>query len=102
MTIIGDYKPICFTYYDPKTSIFKSDRHDRERVSVYKCSNCEKCGHIVHIFKDYDLQTDQEIILTECSNCKSKHIARREYGFWWFYFSDLDFKRMYKNILDEE
>lgn len=29
---------------------------------------CEKCGHIVHIFKDYDLQTDQEIILTECSN----------------------------------
>ena len=32
MIVIGDYKPICFTYYDPKTSIFKSDRHDRERV----------------------------------------------------------------------
>lgn len=63
---------------------------------------CEKCGHIVHIFKDFDLQTDQEIILTECSNCKSKHMIRRECGFWWFYFSDLDFKRMYKNILDEE
>lgn len=44
MIVIGDYKPICFTYYDPKTSIFKSDRHDRERVSVYKCSNCENCN----------------------------------------------------------
>lgn len=44
MIIIGDYKPICFTYYNPRTSIFKSGKSVRERVSVYKCSNCENCN----------------------------------------------------------
>lgn len=44
MIVIGDYKPINFTYYNPRTSIFKSGKSDRERVSVYKCSNCENCN----------------------------------------------------------
>lgn len=43
MIIIGEYKPINFTYYDPRTSIFKSGKSDRERISVYKCNNCENC-----------------------------------------------------------
>ena len=43
MIIIGEYKPINFTYYNPRTSIFKSGKSDRERISVYKCNNCENC-----------------------------------------------------------
>lgn len=43
MIIIGEYRPICFTYYDPRTSIFKSGESDRESISVYKCNNCENC-----------------------------------------------------------
>lgn len=62
---------------------------------------CEKCGHIVHIFKDCDIENDNEVILTECSNCKNMKSVRRKRGFWWLYFSVLDFNRMYKNILHE-
>lgn len=43
MVIIEEYRPICFTYYDPRTSIFKSGKSDRECVFVYKCNNCENC-----------------------------------------------------------
>ena len=41
--VIENYKPICFTYYNP-SRIFKSGKNARERVSVYKCSNCENCN----------------------------------------------------------
>lgn len=44
MITIRDYKAINFTYYNPRTSIFKSGKSDRERVSVYKCINCENCN----------------------------------------------------------
>lgn len=43
MIIIGEYKPINFTYYNPRTGIFKSGKSDRERIFVYKCNNCENC-----------------------------------------------------------
>ena len=36
-------KVINVTYYDVQTSIFKPSRTDRERVTVYSCSNCENC-----------------------------------------------------------
>lgn len=38
------YIPINFTYYNPSTSLFKTGRNDRERVTVYKCNNCENCN----------------------------------------------------------
>lgn len=38
------YIPINFTYYNPATSLFKTGRNDRERVTVYKCNNCENCN----------------------------------------------------------
>jgi hypothetical protein len=38
-----NYKPINFTYYNPKNSLFKAGKSDRERFTVYYCSNCENC-----------------------------------------------------------
>lgn len=38
------YKPINFTYYNPKSSLFKAGKSDRERVTVYMCNNCENCN----------------------------------------------------------
>lgn len=38
-----NYKPINFTYYDPNNAFFKASRSDRERFTVYYCSNCENC-----------------------------------------------------------
>lgn len=38
------YIPINFTYYNPATSPFKTGRNARERVTVYKCNNCENCN----------------------------------------------------------
>lgn len=45
MTIIGDYKPICFTYYDPNYYQGMADyySHEKDRVFVYKCNNCDNC-----------------------------------------------------------
>lgn len=45
MTIIGDYKPICFTYYDPNYYKGMADYYSYEKncVLVYKCNNCDNC-----------------------------------------------------------
>ncbi len=43
MNIIGDYKPINFTYYNPCTSLFNVGKSDRERTTVYFCNNAENC-----------------------------------------------------------
>ena len=43
MTNISDYIPINFTYYDPRNSLFKAGKSDRERVTVYTCNNSENC-----------------------------------------------------------
>ena len=40
---MSDFKPINFTYYDPNNSLFKAGKSDRERYTVYYCSNCENC-----------------------------------------------------------
>lgn len=36
-------KPINFKYYDPNHSLFKSGKSDRERYTVYFCSNYNNC-----------------------------------------------------------
>lgn len=38
-----EYEPINFTYYNPKESIFKAGRHEREKYTVYSCCNKENC-----------------------------------------------------------
>ena len=43
MNVIEDYKPINFTYYNPRTSLFKAGKSDRERTTVYFCNNVESC-----------------------------------------------------------
>ncbi len=45
MTVIGDYKPICFTYYDPNYYQGMADYYSHEKycVFVYKCNNCDNC-----------------------------------------------------------
>lgn len=34
MIIIGDYKAINFTYYNPRTSLFKAGKSDREGENI--------------------------------------------------------------------
>lgn len=43
MINIDNYIPINFTYYDPRNSLFKAGKSDRERVTLYTCSNSENC-----------------------------------------------------------
>lgn len=45
MIIIGEYKPINFTYYDPNYYRGMADyySHEKDRVFVYKCNNCDNC-----------------------------------------------------------
>jgi len=40
---ISDYIPINLTYYDPRNSLFKAGKSDRERVTLYICNNAENC-----------------------------------------------------------
>lgn len=40
---MDNYIPINFTYYDPRNSLFKSGRSDREETTVYMCNNSENC-----------------------------------------------------------
>jgi len=40
---MSDYIPINFTYYNPKNSLFKAGRSDRERVVIFTCSNAQNC-----------------------------------------------------------
>lgn len=40
---ISNYIPINFTYYDPRNSLFKAGKSDRERVTIYTCNNSENC-----------------------------------------------------------
>lgn len=39
----GNYEAINLTYYNPKTSIFKPNRTDRERYTVYFCCKKDTC-----------------------------------------------------------
>lgn len=39
-----EYKPINLTYYNPCTSIFKAEKSDRERVTLYQCCKSETCN----------------------------------------------------------
>lgn len=43
MINISNYIPINFTYYDPRNSLFKAGRSDREIVTIYTCNNSENC-----------------------------------------------------------
>lgn len=43
MIKIDSYIPINFTYYDPRNSLFKSGKSDREEVKIYVCNNSENC-----------------------------------------------------------
>lgn len=46
MIIIEEYKPICFTYYDPNYYQGMDNyycSHDKYRVFVYRCNNCDNC-----------------------------------------------------------
>ena len=45
MIVIGDYKPIYFTYYDPNYYQGMADYYSHEKycVFVYKCNNCDNC-----------------------------------------------------------
>lgn len=43
MVQIENYILINFTYYDPRNSLFKSSKSDREEVKVYTCNNSENC-----------------------------------------------------------
>lgn len=45
MIVIGEYRPICFTYYDPNYYQGMADyySHEKDRVFVYKCNNCDNC-----------------------------------------------------------
>lgn len=40
---MSDYIPINLTYYDPRHSLFKAGKSDRERVTLYTCNNTENC-----------------------------------------------------------
>lgn len=43
MNDINNYEPINLTFYNPQTSIFKTGKSDRERVSLYTCCNKHNC-----------------------------------------------------------
>ena len=40
---MNNYEPINLTYYNPCNSLFKADRSDRERVTLYTCCNKDNC-----------------------------------------------------------
>lgn len=43
MIYISNYISINFTYYNPRNSLFKAGKSDRERVTVYTCNNSKSC-----------------------------------------------------------
>lgn len=40
---MSDWKPINFTYFDPANSVFKTNKNDKNRYTVYSCCNSENC-----------------------------------------------------------
>lgn len=43
MININNYVPINFTYYDPRNSLFKAGKSDREEITLYMCNNSKNC-----------------------------------------------------------
>lgn len=49
MININNYVPINFTYYDPRNSLFKAGKSDREEITLYMCNNSKTVMHIREI-----------------------------------------------------